>query len=164
MNTHGLKLEQEYGLRSASDPRGGPPFLPLLGSEVSSCPQLPTTLPTFDELLGVGGVTEANIAAALFALSQNAAQGAGESAQSAEAAEGCLQVFTLHAELEGMLLLDAFEALLHQWRESGAQVTRMAKIHERAMQRPLPRRAVVQGEVPGRSGLLAVQAPGATAA
>jgi hypothetical protein len=69
-----------------------------------------------------------------------------------------LQVFTLHAELEGMRLLDAFESLLVKWREAGASITRMATVHERAMQRPLPARAVVMGEVAGRSGLLAVQA------
>jgi hypothetical protein len=75
-----------------------------------------------------------------------------------------LQVFTLHAELEGMRLLDAFESLLVKWREAGASITRMATIHELAMQRPLPARAVVMGEVAGRSGLLAVQAESAAAA
>jgi hypothetical protein len=34
----------------------------------------------------------------------------------------------------------------------------MAKIHELAIQRPLPARAVIMGEVAGRSGQLAVQA------
>jgi hypothetical protein len=100
INAHGLALEQEYGLAYASDTRGGPPFLPQLAEGVSSCPQLPTTLPTFDELLGVGGVDESNIADALFRLSADA---------DAAADEDVLQVFTLHAELEGMLLLDAFE-------------------------------------------------------
>jgi undecaprenyl phosphate-alpha-L-ara4FN deformylase len=72
-------------------------------------------------------------------------------------------VFTLHAELEGMLLLDAFESLLVKWRDSGASITRMATIHEVAMRRPLPARAVIMGEVAGRSGLLAVQAASAAA-
>jgi hypothetical protein len=70
-----------------------------------------------------------------------------------------LQVFTLHAELEGMRLLGAFESLLVQWRAAGAALTRMAGIYEHAMRRPLPHRRVVLGEVAGRSGLLAVQAP-----
>jgi undecaprenyl phosphate-alpha-L-ara4FN deformylase len=143
INVHGLELEQEYGLRYASDTRGGPPFVPVLAQGTSSCPQLPTTLPTFDEILGVDGVDESTIADGLFRLSA-AASPAGE-----------LQVFTLHAELEGMLLLDAFESLLVKWRDSGASITRMAKIHELAVQRPLPARAVVMGEVAGRSGLLA---------
>ena len=147
INVHGLELEQEYGLRYASDTRGGPPFLPVLPQGVSTCPQLPTTLPTFDEVLGVDGVDESTIADAVFRLSAAEAGAAGRT-----------QVFTLHAELEGMLLLDAFESLLVKWRESGALITRMAKIHELAIERPLDARMVVMGEVAGRSGLLAVSA------
>jgi undecaprenyl phosphate-alpha-L-ara4FN deformylase len=164
INAHGLELEAEYGLRYASDTRGGPPFLPALACGVSACPQLPTTLPTFDEVLGVDGVDESSIADAVFSLSK--AAGAADAESAAGVATGAragscgdgLQVFTLHAELEGMLLLDAFESLLVKWRDSGASITRIAKIHEAAMRRPLPTRAVVMGEVAGRSGLLAVQA------
>jgi peptidoglycan/xylan/chitin deacetylase (PgdA/CDA1 family) len=148
INEYGLELEREHGLRYASDTRGGAPFFPVLGQGVSSCPQLPTTLPTFDEILGVDGVDESTLAGAVFRLSCAAAEGAG----------GDPQVFTLHAELEGMLLLDAFESLLVKWRESGALITRMAKVHELSLRRPLPARAVVMGEVAGRSGRLAVQA------
>jgi undecaprenyl phosphate-alpha-L-ara4FN deformylase len=150
INAHGLELEREYGLRYASDTRGGPAFLPLLADGPSSCPQLPTTLPTFDELLGRDGVNESTIADALFRLStlDTAPQ---------------LQVFTLHAELEGMLLRDAFESLLVKWRNYGAAISRMAAIHALAARDPLPTRAVVMGEVPGRSGVLAVQAPVAAA-
>jgi len=146
MNAHGLELEREYGLRYASDTRGGAPFFPVLAQGISSCPQLPTTLPTFDEILGLDGVDESSIADAVFRLSAAAAD---------VAPDETLQVFTLHAELEGMLLLDAFESLLLKWRESGASIMRMAKIHELAMRRPLPARAVGLGEVAGRSGLLA---------
>jgi undecaprenyl phosphate-alpha-L-ara4FN deformylase len=145
INAHGLELEREYGLRYASDTRGGAPFFPVLAQGISTCPQLPTTLPTFDEILGLDGVDESSIADAEFRLSAAAADPLGET----------LQVFTLHAELEGMRLLDAFESLLLKWRESGASIMRMAKIHELAMRRPLPARAVGLGEVAGRSGLLA---------
>ena len=75
--------------------------------------------------------------------------------RSEAAAQPALQVFTLHAELEGMLLRDAFESLLVKWRDAGALLTRMAAIHALAARLPLPVRAVVMGEVPGRSGLLA---------
>jgi len=185
INEYALALERDYGLRYASDTRGGAPFLPMLGTTVSSCPQLPTTLPTFDELLGRDGVSESNVADAVFRLSAQAAASEAASAAASGAATSAtatsataavtapsaaapadnLQVFTLHAELEGMLLLDAFESLLVKWRESGAVLTRMAAIHDLARSRPLPHRTVIFGEVPGRSGLLAVQAPSqATAA
>ena len=149
INVHGLELEQEYGLRYASDTRGGPPFLPELAHGISTCPQLPTTLPTFDEILGVDGIDESTLGEAVYRRSRGAAM---------PGAPGDLQVFTLHAELEGMLLLDAFESLLVKWRDAGATITRMAKIHELAVQRPLEARRVVMGEVAGRSGLLAVSA------
>ena len=169
INDYALELEREYGLLYASDTRGGAPFLPLLARGASSCPQLPTTLPTFDEILGVGGVDESTIADAVYSLSRTAAASAAPAAAAAYAAapaaaaaqDSDAQVFTLHAELEGMLLLRAFESLLIKWQESGAEIVRMAKVHERAMRRPLPARRVVMGEVAGRSGMLAVQAPGA---
>src|SRR4029077_13597496 len=112
-------------------------FWPTVGGTRSSCPQLPTTLPTFDELLGRDGVEEPTIAEAVFRISQE------------NAASNRLQVFTLHAELEGMLLLDAFESLLRKWQSAGAMITGMARIHELALQASLPDQTVVMGEVPG---------------
>jgi len=154
INDYALELEREYGLLYASDTRGGAPFLPLLARGASSCPQLPTTLPTFDEILGVGGVDESTIADAVYSLSRTAAASAAPAAAAAYAAapaaaaaqDSDAQVFTLHAELEGMLLLRAFESLLIKWQESGAEIVRMAKVHERAMRRPLPARRVVMGK------------------
>jgi undecaprenyl phosphate-alpha-L-ara4FN deformylase len=154
VNGHALELEREYGLQYASDTRGQTPFWPLLEGGRSSCPQLPTTLPTFDELLGREGIDESTIAEAVFRLSEkNAASSADP-----------LQVFTLHAELEGMLLLNSFESLLTKWQAAGVTIARMAAIHEQAIQRPLPDQTVIMGEVPGRSGLLAIQPPNAEAA
>ena len=163
MNAHALALEREHGLRYASDTRGGAPFLPALAGGASTCPQLPTTLPTFDELLGRDGVDESNIAEKMFELSGAQPGGGTRASAAADAGAGraapAVHVFTLHAELEGMLLLDAFEALLVKWRGAGATITRMAQIHALALRQPLPTRAVIEGEIPGRSGLLAVQAP-----
>ena len=150
INAHALELEQEYGLAYASDTRGQTPFWPLLNGKRSSCPQLPTTLPTFDELLGRDGVNESNIAEAMFALSESCLKD--------------LQVFTLHAELEGMLLLDSFESLLRKWQAAGVTITRMAAIRDLAIQRPILEQVVGLGEVPGRSGQLAIQPPAAEAA
>jgi undecaprenyl phosphate-alpha-L-ara4FN deformylase len=154
INDCALELEREYGLRYASDTRGYAPFWPMLKAGRSSCVQLPTTLPTFDELLGRDGIEESNIADAVFRLSE----------RSEDAHGGNLHVFTLHAELEGMLLLDAFESLLRKWLAAGAKITRMAAIRDLALQMPLPDQTVIMAEVPGRSGLLATQPVGADAA
>jgi peptidoglycan/xylan/chitin deacetylase (PgdA/CDA1 family) len=149
INAHGLELEREYGLEFASDTRGRTPFWPTLSGGGTSCLQLPTTLPTFDELLGQGGVDESNIARSVFERSL------------AQAGGGQPQVFTLHAELEGMLLLDAFDALLQRWREAGARLCAMGELHAQVQGQALPHQRVLMGEVAGRSGLLAVQAPAA---
>src|ERR1700684_2459389 len=92
INAHALELEREYGLRYASDTRGQTPFWPMLAGRRSSCLQLPTTLPTFDELLGREGIEESTIADAVYRLSE----------RNAATSRSSLQVFTLHAELEGM--------------------------------------------------------------
>jgi peptidoglycan/xylan/chitin deacetylase (PgdA/CDA1 family) len=147
INAHALELEREYGLAYASDTRGRTPFWPMLGATRSSVVQVPTTLPTFDELLGHEGIDESTIADALFRRSRNGAAPVNEG----------LHVFTLHAELEGMRLLGAFEALLLKWQAAGANIVTMAAIRQLALQRSLPDQIVARGEVPGRSGLLAVQ-------
>ena len=147
INAAGLSLEREHGMLYASDTRGAAPFLPQLlpgASANAPCPQLPTTLPTFDEVLGVNGIDEHRVAAEIFA-------------RSTAPGRPLLQVFTLHAELEGMLLRGAFEELLVRWRDAGARITRMAAIHALAMQASLPVQPVVMAEIPGRSGRLAVQ-------
>ena len=152
INAHALELEREYGLKFASDTRGRTPFWPVVGGARSSCPQLPTTLPTFDELLGRDGIEESTLAEAVFQSSVK------------NAASSRLQVFTLHAELEGMLLLNAFESLLTKWLAAGAVISAMTGIYELAIQKALPNQTVIMGEVPGRSGLLAIQPPSAEAA
>jgi len=154
INSHGLELEREYGLKFASDTRGRTPFWPTLPGGGEPCLQLPTTLPTFDELLGRDGVTESNIGERMFARSLTAAQEAA-----AEPAGGEVQVFTLHAELEGMRLLDAFDDLLRRWRDAGARLGGMGELHAEVQHRSLPHQPVQMGEVAGRSGRLAVQSP-----
>ena len=151
INEAALELEREFKLQYASDTRGTTPFFPQLIQGSSPCPQLPTTLPTFDELLGIDGVTEATVDSTLYKLSEKS---------SMTSAGHNLHVFTLHAELEGMLLLHAFESLLLKWKAAGATVARMATLYHMAQRRALPSQRVARGEVPGRSGLLAVQPAG----
>ena len=66
-------------------------------------------------------------------------------------------VFTLHAELEGMKLAPAFEQLLAGWKAQGYELVAMRDLVEARANDTLPLHAVLDGEVPGRSGRLAVQ-------
>ncbi len=145
MNVHALRLTQRLGFEYCSDGRGTHPHLPVWNAELVRCPQLPTTLPTLDELIGVGAVTEDNVAAHLLALTREA-QPAGH-------------VYTLHAELEGMRLAPAFDQLLTGWKAQGWTLGPTRALYETLQPMALPRCEVSPAEVPGRSGTLLVQGP-----
>jgi len=143
MNAFVPALEAQLGFRYASDTRGREPFLPADGSGVAAVPQLPTTLPTFDELIGrddLGGQDPVD-----HLLTLTAAQ------------PGRDQVFTLHAELEGGAYLASFERLLREWRARGARLTDLATYAAQLDPGRLPHCSIDAGTVPGRSGTLAVQ-------
>ena len=143
MNVHALRLTQRMGFEYCSDGRGTYPHLPVWNAELIRCPQLPTTLPTMDELIGVDGITEENVAAHLLELTREA-RAAGH-------------VFTLHAELEGLRLAHAFEQLLAGWRAQGWSIGSTRALYETLQPMALPRCEVAPGTVDGRSGMLLVQ-------
>ena len=142
MNEPALALEEQLGFAYASDTRGSAPFMPLLGGRRGRVPQLPTTLPTLDELIGLDGASAANVHARLLERTQ---------------AVAAPQVFTLHAELEGMKLLPVLERLLQGWRAQGHELVSLAALCATLDVAALPAAAIVAGTVPGRSGTLACQ-------
>jgi peptidoglycan/xylan/chitin deacetylase (PgdA/CDA1 family) len=144
-NVHALRLTQRLGFDYCSDGRGTHPHLPVWNAELIRCPQLPTTLPTLDELLGRDGIDAGNIAAHLLALTEQPAP-AGH-------------VYTLHAELEGQRLAPVFDQLLAGWKAQGWRLVAMRTIYDALDPLALPRCEVAYGEVPGRSGRLLVQGP-----
>ncbi len=145
MNIHALRLTQRLGFEYCSDGRGTYPHLPVWNAELIRCPQLPTTLPTLDELIGRGGITEDNVAAHLLELTKEPGS-AGH-------------VYTLHAELEGMLLAPVFEQLLAGWKAQGWTLVSTRALFDTLQPLALPRCEVGLGEVPGRTGTLLVQGP-----
>ncbi|MBI2311024.1 MAG: 4-deoxy-4-formamido-L-arabinose-phosphoundecaprenol deformylase [Betaproteobacteria bacterium] len=145
MNVHAYRLTQRLGFHYCSDTRGTCPFIPIYNAEIIACPQLPTTLPTLDELIGVDGVSADNVADHLLKLSANPLSTG--------------HVYTLHAELEGMKLAPVFERLLAGWKAMGFELVSLRQLFEGLEARRLPRHEVTLGEIPGRSGTLALQGP-----
>jgi len=143
MNVHAWRRTQRYGFDYCSDTRGTHPFVPVCRAEIVACPQLPTTLPTLDELIGLDGVTEANVAEAVLERTREARD----------------HVFTLHAELEGMKLAPAFERLLEGWKSQGYELVALRELRASLDPASLPLHTVLDGEIPGRSGTLALQGP-----
>jgi peptidoglycan/xylan/chitin deacetylase (PgdA/CDA1 family) len=143
MNRHAWRLTQQLGFDYCSDTRGVRPFIPVVNAEIIACPQLPTTLPTLDELIGVGDLTVDNVADHILKLSADAPPTG--------------QVYTLHAELEGMKLAPVFERLLEGWRAAGHELVSLRDYCATMKAGELPRHVVASAEIPGRSGTLAVQ-------
>lgn len=142
MNPHALRLTQRLGYGFASDARGSHPFIPVWNAEVVLCPQLPTTLPTPDELLGRDGCDLDNLHERLLALTAQAP------------ATG--HVFSLEAGL-GLALLPAVEKLLEGWTRQGYEVVSLGGLFESIDASRLPRHELVRGTVPGRRGSLMLQ-------
>lgn len=144
MNRHALRMTQRLGFEYASDTRGTGPFLPLVDGEPVACPQVPTTLPTLDELIGLDGVDESNVVQRVLQLTASPSEHG--------------HVFTLHAELEGMKLAPVMDRLIAGWADQGyALVSTAELLREVRASGPLPHCRIERGSIPGRSGSLMLQ-------
>ncbi len=141
-NAYSLEAYDEAGLRYASDARGTHPFLPRVGDRIFRTLQIPTTLPTLDELLGRPGYGDPQILELYLSRLHS----------------GGLHVLTAHAEIEGMSKLPLFRELLVRAAQS-VRLHRLCDIAEEYLGMPhgIPVCELEQGQVDGRSGTLAVQ-------
>ncbi len=138
MNDAAWRQLDDWGLAYASDGRGSAPYRPTVAGQALRHVQLPTTLPTIDEVVGSDGIDESNVHRALLAHTESDRD----------------QVFTLHAELEGGLFAPAFAALLDGWRAQGHALVTLGALHRTLDAPALPLRPLAWGTMPGRSGEL----------
>lgn len=134
-----LAAQDRFGFSYASDVRGNSAFLPVHNGTCFTTPQIPTTLPTLDELLG----RERRINDYLLSLLTDG-----------------LNVHTIHAEVEGCVYLQLFEELLQELIRREVSIVRLRDIAETVLSEGpagLPRLPVVHQTVPGRSGWVACQ-------
>jgi len=151
-----LAARASFPLRYASDCRGDSIFIPMENkptadhSHVSGCrvapcnrlpPQVPVTLPTFDEVIGQGGVTLANYNESLLKLLR----------------PGKLNVLTIHAEAEGLSCLELFADFLQQATRSGVRFMALGDLMADCGK--IPTAPMLQKEIPGRDGWLSWQGP-----
>jgi undecaprenyl phosphate-alpha-L-ara4FN deformylase len=143
-NRFSLEAYDDAHLLYASDARGTHPFFPRVDGVVYKTPQIPTTLPTLDELLGRPEYPEDRIVAHYLELM----------------APDKLNVLTIHAEVEGMKKIALFGSLLEQVRERRIRINRLADLAGNLLKDPssIPPGDLISGTVDGRSGTLAVQA------
>jgi len=135
-----LQIQDEYGFAFASDCRGQKPFYPRVAGMVLKTLQIPTTLPTTDELLGVGGMNEHALADYYLRSLR----------------EDCVNLLGLHAEIEGLRYAGWLRTFLARSLKVGAQFSLLSEIaqYECAMAAP---DEVLHREIPGRAGTVACQ-------
>jgi len=130
-----LAVQEEFGFAWASDTRDGPPFFPALPCGAAHILQIPTTLPTSDELLAAGAARVDELA----------------DWYDENLVPDALNVIGLHAEAEGLALAGWLRAWLRNLRVQGVALVSLSDIvareREQAALRP-----VVARDLPGRSG------------
>jgi len=136
-----LLAKAAFPFRYNSDCRGRAPFRPVAGGVRLSQPQVPATLPTYDELIGREGVDRARYNAFLLGLVR----------------PGPDPVLTIHAEAEGIACAGLFEDFLARARALGHDFVPLGDLLERAG--PLPDGRLAAGRVSGRDGWVSVQQP-----
>jgi len=162
MNTHALRLTQSMGFDYCSDGRAlegeGTPHYPVVNAEIISCPQLPTTLPTLDELIGLDGVIADNVHEVLLAFTASNAPNSPLLLGFDNLYYNAPHVFTMHAELEGLRFLATLEQLILGWQAQGYTLVATETIANALDRTKLAYYVAEQkSNVAGRSGSLFMQ-------
>lgn len=146
-NARSRQVYDEAGLLYASDTRGVTPFFPRSEGRVFQTLEIPSTLPTLDELMGRPEYPDEKIVPHYLALLRDDRP----------------NVFTLHAEIEGMGRRPLYRALLRACADRGVQFIRLEDLARECLahREKIPVCELVQAPVDGRTGLLAVQGPAA---
>lgn len=143
-NARSREVYDEAGLLYASDTRDGAPFFPRIDGKIFKTLEIPSTLPTFDELMGRPEYPDEKIVPHYLSLLR----------------EDRVNVFTLHAEIEGMGRRTLFQQLLAACRDRGVEFVRLDDYAKTllANRAAIPVRDQVMAEIDGRSGVVAAQA------
>ncbi len=136
-----LELQEQYALNYAGDCRGLAPFYPIVKGRALTTLQIPTTLPTLDELYGLDGMSERDVNERVWSLIR----------------EDALNVYALHTEVEGGMLHGAFDAFLQGLRDREVWARTHADWLPELKAANPPAKAMVRREVPGRAGWLSFE-------
>jgi undecaprenyl phosphate-alpha-L-ara4FN deformylase len=141
INAHALRFFENNGFLYSSDTRGSSPFLPVMGSDQFNMLQIPTTLPTLDEVVGLAGHEPLSLARYFFdSLSEG------------------LNILTVHTELEGKRWIGFLEAFIIQTLDQGFTYGRLMDIAQACREgEAIPRYDIFYGHVEGRAGEVSCQ-------
>lgn len=130
-----LRVQDELDFDYCSDVRGYAPFMPEIDGVTFRTPQVPSTLPTLDEVLGL--VPESQLNDYYMKLLH----------------EG-LNVHTIHTEMEGGMMSEVFREFLRKCRDNNVE---FLTLREALKNSKLIHSRIEMGNLRGRAGKLAVQ-------
>jgi len=144
-NERTREVYDEAGFLYASDTRGTHPFFPRVNGRVFKTLEIPSTLPTLDELMGRPEYPASSLVSHYLSLLRHDRP----------------NVITVHAELEGMACRSFFRGLLAECRSSGVEFVRMDELAQTLLadRASLPVCEQLMAPIDGRSGLVATQVP-----
>ncbi|MDE3083713.1 MAG: polysaccharide deacetylase family protein, partial [Verrucomicrobiota bacterium] len=142
-NARSREVYDEAGLLYASDTRGEAPFFPRIDGKVFNTLEIPTTLPTFDELLGRPEFPEEKIVPHYLSLLRADRP----------------NVLTLHAEIEGMGKRALFRELITACKNADVKFIQLDGLARELLsaRASIPVCEQVLAEIDGRSGAVATQ-------
>ncbi len=135
-----IEVKQALGFDYNSDCRGDSIFIPVVsGAEMA--PQVPVTLPTYDEIIGIDGVDDS-------VFNERILDGIKPDA---------LNVYTIHAEVEGIARVELFDRLLSLAAARGIRFRPLCELLQGVDIASLPRDRIQPRQMPGREGWVSWQ-------
>lgn len=141
INAHALAFFEDNGFVYTSDTRGSAPFFPRMGGRTFKVLQLPSTLPTLDEMVGLEG-TDQNGLATFFAGCLR---------------EGGINIISIHTELEGNRWTTFLSSFIEQSLARGYRCKRLIDIARDLKEHHLTVCECIYGNVRGRAGEVTLQ-------
>ena len=134
-----IKEKNKFPFHYNSDCKGDSIFFPVVNGTELNQPQIPVTLPTYDEIIGRNGITNDNYNDYLLSLIN----------------PDKLNVLTIHAEVEGIIYKKMFEDFLADGLAKGITFVPLGSMLTDYP--PLVRAEIFACEIPGREGWISSQ-------
>ena len=135
-----LLKKAEFPFSFNSDCRGKRIFYPVVRERVLPQPQIPVTLPTYDEVIGHNGISNDNYNEYMLSL----------------LSPHRLNVLTIHAEVEGIVCLAMFGRFVEMVQSRGASFVPLGTLLKDST--PMCHAKIVEKQIQGRSGWVSCQA------
>jgi undecaprenyl phosphate-alpha-L-ara4FN deformylase len=136
-----LVEKEKFAFLYNSDCRGESIFYPQVAGKALQTPQVPTTLPTFDELIGQQGITIAKYNEHLFSHLHSSR----------------LNILTIHAEVEGIVHKNLFADFIKMSKAKGCSFVPLGKIVKETKKEDVAIASIQEQRIPGREGWISIQ-------